>query len=143
MQQQKPAKKAKKDVLRSWNDTVLETLRRELPPHLYARLHTAEGKAPKASAFVKEGGLLLHVTPFGLGGEGALLDNDNELPLLLPLDPVEEGSSELWIEARSYDKAAIEDMRYGRATFAPRFAWVGTSVLDSLKHVCNLSLIHI
>ena len=135
--QQKPAKKAKMDGLRSWDDTVLETLRRELPPYLYARLHTAEGKAPRAHALVKEGGLLLHVTPLGLGGEGALLDNDNELPLLLPFDPVEEGSSELWIEARSYDKAAIDDMRYGRATFAPRFAWAGTSVLDSLKHVCN------
>ena len=64
--QQKPAKKSKKDVVRSWGDTVLETLRRELPPHLYAQLHTAEGTAPRAAALVKVGGLLLQLLSFPL-----------------------------------------------------------------------------
>ena len=47
--QKKPAKKSKKDVVPSWEDTVLETLRRELPPHLFARLHTDRARARRHS----------------------------------------------------------------------------------------------
>ena len=126
------AKKSKKDVLQdavqSWEETVLETLSRELPPHLSARLHT-EGNV------FEEGGLLVHVSPFGLGGKGALRDEDDDYDLLPTLDPVADNSLETWIEPRSYGKAAIDDIRYGRPSAAPRFAWTSTALLDSLKHI--------
>ena len=119
-------------MVQSWEETVLETLSRELPPHLFARLHTPWRRDSRA--VFEEGGLLVHVSPFGLGGKGALLVDDI-VELLPRLDPVAPGSLEMWIEPRSYSRAALDDIRYGRAPTAPRFAWAGTSLLDSLKRV--------